>query len=93
MQEACHPSLYPPGQRERGWEAREAAGVMAKMMVKEDCSRVYVRVLSGRTPERKMVMDYISEETGPILGLTNVVGLWFHFSFDFVNWKFELSGA
>lgn len=88
------PSLLAPTRAEgRGWEAGEAAGVVVKMMVKEDCSRGCARVLSGRAPERKVDMDYISGETGPILGPTNVVGLCFHFRFTIVNWELELLGA
>lgn len=77
---SCPALLAPTMSEGRQWEAEEAVRVVVKMTRKEDCSRVSARVLSGRAGEREVVMGYILERTGPILGPTKVVGLWLHFS-------------
>lgn len=54
--------------------------MVVKMTRKEDCSRVSARLLSRRAGQREVVMGYILERAGPIMGATKVVRLWLHFS-------------
>jgi len=43
----------------RQWEAGEAVRMVVKMAVKEDCSRVCVRMLNRRAEEREVVVHYV----------------------------------